>query len=327
MPKKFTQEQADTLDKQFGAIPIGKYINRKTKRKYQCTICNKIYLTTPECIQKQKQIQCQECGNKIRNNKKRYEQKEIDLIEENIGAIPIGEYKGINVKREYRCTICNAIYFTEPHTVCKGKITCTKCSYKRIANKNKLLIKHVKNRIIEKGLIPIFNDCDYVNNKTLLKIRCKCGKEFKTSFNSIDKNNTNTCGNCHLKRNHKYTSQTALRLHSLIEQITHAKWEHNLHIKNCGCIDIANKELKIAIEYDGYYNHKIRTGDRTKKDKEKINKLVKNGWKVLNIKSGGYDIPTKNKLSRAILDLQKGSNKRTIIMKSWKKLEQKYENK
>jgi len=77
--------------------------------------------------------------------------------------------------------------------------------------------------------------------------------------------------------------------------------------------------LKIAIEYDGYYYHKIKYGDREQKDNVKIQKLITNGWRVLRIKSDGRSLPTIKQLQKILFDLQNGAKKRTITMKGWKK--------
>jgi very-short-patch-repair endonuclease len=159
-----------------------------------------------------------------------------------------------------------------------------------------------------------------------VKCMCDCGNECYLKFSAIKYGRNRSCGNCYLHRNGRFTSQIALDLHEKIEQITNQKWEHNFHIKGIGCVDIANPEIKIAIEYDGYYWHRVHNNFK-EKDNDKIHRLVKMGWKVLHIKSKGRDIPTEKQLQTVLLnDFQHGVRKRTITMKSWKKEEEKRKN-
>jgi len=72
-------------------------------------------------------------------------------------------------------------------------------------------------------------------------------------------------------------------------------------------------ELKIDIEYDGWYWHK----DKTEKDNQRNIFLINNNWKVLRIKSR-YDLPTieelKNKLNILINTEEKYQE---IILDDW----------
>lgn len=84
-------------------------------------------------------------------------------------------------------------------------------------------------------------------------------------------------------------------------------------------------ELKIVVEYDSYYWHRIhRNTTKIEKRDEKI--LRKEGYKFLRVRSNGRDIPTEKQLRKVLLnDFQHDVNKRTITIKSWKTEEEKRE--
>jgi predicted RNA-binding Zn-ribbon protein involved in translation (DUF1610 family) len=101
MPDKLTQEQADKLDMDVGAIPIGKYVNDKTKREYKCPDCGVVFLRTSYSTKRHKCVWCKSCG-RIRQDKNRtYTTKEADDRERKLGALPIGPYIHNKIKREY----------------------------------------------------------------------------------------------------------------------------------------------------------------------------------------------------------------------------------
>jgi very-short-patch-repair endonuclease len=151
-----------------------------------------------------------------------------------------------------------------------------------------------------------------------VKCRCDCGELCGPYFATRLKNNRNTsCGYCQLKRNGKTTSYTALELHDIIEKILQQKCQHNYYI-NGKCVDIVCPELKIAVEFDGYYRHRVHR-DTTELEKQDEKKIRKNGYKFLRIRSDGTDIPTEARLRKVLLNhFEHGYKKWTITMKSWK---------
>lgn len=414
------------LEKSSGAIPVGKYINSKTKREYKCPICHDIFLRTPQAVYNQKQINCYKCCRKQGGILNRLSiNKIITILQDHnfIWAGTYNEYINNRTKLTLQCK-CGNICKKSIQDITKHNVTtCSHCDDPIIGQKiHQFTIINVKSSrsfgckvlcqcecgkrtkwykasVVLSGntkscghcndpnIGDIFNQLAIINKQEKnigcrVKCICKCGKETKwynsfvvTSgwiktcghcndpkvgdrFNSLTiievksknlgcsvrckcdcgknttwilphtlKNNKRiSCGNCKLKRNGKLTSYTALKLHEIIENITKLKWEHNYYINNI-CCDIVNIELKIIIEYDGYYYHKIRAGDRSLKDKNKHNKLIKNGWKILNIKSAGYDLPTEKQLQKILFnDFNHNCKKKTITMNSWKKEQQRYIN-
>jgi very-short-patch-repair endonuclease len=151
-----------------------------------------------------------------------------------------------------------------------------------------------------------------------VKCKCGCGKYVEwLQFGFVKNGHNKSCGNCELLRNGVSTSHMALELHQVIEKLLNKKCEHNKYI-NRRCFDIVCAELKIVIEYDGYYYHRIKRN--TIKQEKNDEKILKNeGYKFLRIRSDGCDIPTEKQLRKVLLnDFQHGVSKRTITMKSWK---------
>ena len=193
----YTQEDADQIDRKYGAIPIGQYIKANIKREYQCPICNNIYLAKPNTIRSKKQLQCPNCGKKNSCNNCRQTQYQANQLDIAVGAIPVGEYIGSKIKRAYECVDCKKIYYSRPEYVRQDhQITCQKCGRKRTGIKLKNNIKNVKKIIQDNNFEPIFNDSDYINCESKILIRCHCGKSFRTNFHSIQSGLVKSCGHC-----------------------------------------------------------------------------------------------------------------------------------
>lgn len=150
--------------------------------------------------------------------------------------------------------------------------------------------------------------------------KCDCGKKcgpYEKSVLTNTKRPTRSCGNCKLMRNGTQTSTMALKLHQLVEKILNKKCEHNYNIGK-KCVDIVCVELRIAVEYDGYYWHR-KFQDTTKLEKRDERLLKKAGYKFLRIRSDGHDIPTEDQLRKVLTNHFEHSYKKwTITMKSWK---------
>ena len=70
---------------------------------------------------------------------------------------------------------------------------------------------------------------------------------------------------------------------------------------------------KIDIEYDGWFIHK----DKECSDKNRDQKIIHNGMKVLRIKSGSL-LPDEQCLVDSIIELSKtNQNYKEIILKDW----------
>lgn len=78
---------------------------------------------------------------------------------------------------------------------------------------------------------------------------------------------------------------------------------------------IFNDDIKIDIEYDGWYWHQNKGKDRAR---DEISKSY--GWKILRIK-GGCELPTEEQLIEAIDKLVGGYSYTQIVLDDWKEVE------
>lgn len=137
------------------------------------------------------------------------------------------------------------------------------------------------------------------------KCICDCGKEKNTTTRLLISGKTTSCGNCKIFKNGIPTSNQALQIHKII-----GKGIHNYRTKYGPVIDIAlvSNNTKIAIEYDGWYWHK----KNEKVDRDRKEKLLKNGWKILLIRSR-RKIPNSDVILNTIKELSFSSKTEIII--------------
>ena len=100
----------------------------------------------------------------------------------------------------------------------------------------------------------------------------------------------------------------------LIDKYNNCKLNFPLGIYNLDCALFID-DIKIDIEYDGWYWHQDK-----KKDMARDEFLKSNGWKILRIK-GSYKIPTEEQLKEAIDRIIEEKYSYTeIILDDWDKL-------
>lgn len=298
MPKKYTTQEVKNKLAEYGFQLVGIYINSHIKTEIRCH-CGKIFQCKPNHIFTQS---CKSCGRCTE-----------PCVGEKINSLTIVEIRhsygrGCSVKCVCNCG--NNTKWTCFHKIKTGHtISCGHCNDPKIGNIfGKLTVMEVK---------------PSATNGCSIKCQCECGNIRWYKSHRITSGSISSCGNCKNIRNGVFTSKTAIELHVLIEKILNKSCVHNKKI-NKFYIDIVEPEFKIAIEYDSYYYHRIH--HYTKQKELEIDKLLKkNGYRLLRIRSDGYDIPTEQQLEKILLnDFQHGCHKRTITMTSWKKAEQKH---
>lgn len=77
-----------------------------------------------------------------------------------------------------------------------NKRKCNKCSFEERTNQNKNSIEKLKEFVNKEGNGCILLSSSYSNNKEKLIFKCKCGNEFKTSWDNFYGHNVRQCGNC-----------------------------------------------------------------------------------------------------------------------------------
>lgn len=231
--------------------------------------------------------------------KNRYLQKNLILLD---------EYVNNHTKLKTQCW-CGNIFYSRPSNVFNSHCKSCGCLHKKWVknqpNKNLSGLRFGKLVVIK---------LDKLIKRSNGKIRklwlclCDCGKTSSVIQDNLTRNHTQSCGNCCLYRNGKKISNLQIKLHQLINKGV-------LNFKsNKYCIDIAfvYKNMKIAIEYDSHYYHK----NRLEKDDQKYQYLLKNNWRIIQIKSGEL-LPEVTVLNEAILNTT--INKHIVIqLKDWR---------
>jgi hypothetical protein len=305
----------------FNGIYLDGYINSKTKCIFECPICHKNFERRYTDVIQKKLIFCKKCGIELRTNKRKTSIITFKQKYNNIGAIPLEEYGYNNrSKIKWQCTQCKKTFLQSPNYVfSKNNTKCSKCNGKR----PKITQQEAQNLIKEAGCKLIDKYKGYDNKHVF---ECKCGKKFKRSFHTvIDHRKRNLCLSC----SRKYVKIVVEKLVPIIQKIlnTNYKVENIIEQKIPGWqggIDILINN--IAIEYDGYYWHRVHNNaEKREKRKEKV---IRNaGYKLLRIRSDGTDIPTEKQLRKVLLNhFEHGYNKWTITMKSWKEAKKRGEN-
>ena len=114
------------------------------------------------------------------------ERKTIEEVRKRISEL--SDDKVILLSEEYinnkqpldlRCS-CGNIFQRDFEHINRGQILCQNCSKKIVSENYRLSLDYIKDKIKESGCEYISGD--YVNNKSLLTIRCKCGNIFQKSW-------------------------------------------------------------------------------------------------------------------------------------------------
>lgn len=111
------------------------------------------------------------------------------------------EYKNSNTKLDIRC-LCGEVFSKRFGNFKSGnQRKCNKCAKEIEINKRKLKFDDVKMFIeIESNSKCILLSENYVNSKSLLKLKCKCEEIFETTWEYFTHDNKRTCDYCSGKR-------------------------------------------------------------------------------------------------------------------------------
>lgn len=133
----------------------------------------------------------------------------ISFVNENSDCTLISdEYVGNREKMKFKCD-CGDEFITTFNQFRKGKRKCNKCGFKR-CNQDKIFtyseIKAFIDLESDSGCTLISNE--YTNCKTPIKLKCRCGNEFVTTFDSFKNSGKRRCNFC----SNKNTGKTAALL-------------------------------------------------------------------------------------------------------------------
>jgi hypothetical protein len=200
---KLTIEEMRNLAEQKGGFCLSeKYINSKTKLKWQCEKGH-IWETTADCI-KQGQW-CPYCSHHVRLSI-----DEMKKIAENRGGICLSDvYISANTKLRWQCKEGH-IWKATPGNIKSGQ-WCPKCGIKKRADKRRLTIEEMQKTAEEREGKCLSEK--YLNNNTKLEWQCKEGHIWETRPSDIRQGKW--CPICGAKR----TAEAVAKLRLTIEEM------------------------------------------------------------------------------------------------------------
>jgi len=175
MPKKHTYEYVYNYFKNEGCELLEtEYVGALTKMKYKCSCEN---ISEIKFSKFQNGCRCAKCGG---TEKLTYEyvynyfkEQKCELLET--------EYINSATKMRYRCECGEESLITFANFQ-KGR-KCRKCSFKRASAKIKHSYYYVYNYFKENNCELL--ESEYINNKTKMKFKCRCGNESLIRFSDF----------------------------------------------------------------------------------------------------------------------------------------------
>ena len=285
----FKQKVHDLVGDEYEVL--GEYVNNKTKILMKHMACGTEYMVQPNKFLIGRR--CPKCQHPSRKKTDEEFRKEIhDLVGDEYEVLD--PYKGTDKKIRFKHTLCGNVYSTTPLVFISGA-RCPKCQHPS----TKKDIESVKKEIreIDKDYILI---SDYVNNRTPIKLRHKCGCEFETYLHNFTKSKVR-CPQC----KDRQRSILEDEVYDYIASIYTGEIKQNYKLKRARGepeLDIYIPEFRIGIEVDGLYWHSLK-----KKSKynllDKTKYFSKNDIRVIHILEDEWeehpDI-VKNKLSHIL---------------------------
>jgi hypothetical protein len=300
MSKNLTQEEAEQKSLDVGIKMIGQYVNTRTKIKFECHYCQKIFVCNPNSIWQQ---HTKSCGCIQTITQVQAEQKGLD-----VGIKMVGKYINCDTKTEFECPYCKKIFLTTPYSIWSKNTQSCGCI---LGLKKILTQQQAEQKSLNVGVKMIGQ---YIGAQTKTKFECPfCQKIFVCKPCKIWQKHTQSCGNCNTTRNGQNTSYKSLSLQKLLPICA----QHNYYYdkpKSRKCVDWAfvYKAKKIVLEYDEYYYH----GHKQKEDNKRYQQLIRKGWKVIQIKAHN-NIPTQEQINSALSKIENGRKKVTITLSGW----------
>lgn len=114
-----------------------------------------------------------------------------------------GEYINNTSPLTFKCNLCGDLFVRDFAHLKRGRTCCEKCAKIKRNNKIKFSIKEVNDYLEKEGNPCVLLSTEYVNAKTPLIFKCKCGNEFKRDFDHL-KRGAYRCEECYRKSFRKY---------------------------------------------------------------------------------------------------------------------------
>ena len=123
--------------------------------------------------------------------------KQYVETESNSGCLLLSnEYKGNKIPLEFRCRCGETFYRRFDNFKTRKLYLCEKCS--KVKNNKSKTFKYneVLDYVLKNGQGTILLSNSYKNSSTPLTFKCRCGKEFKTTFSKFKASNKRQCNKC-----------------------------------------------------------------------------------------------------------------------------------
>jgi vacuolar-type H+-ATPase subunit D/Vma8 len=176
------------------------YINTKHEIIIKCQ-CGNEFGTTYDDFRNKYKRQCNECGRlklaKINSLDFEYVR---NFVEKDSDCILLSkEYKNNAAKLKFKCACGNEFETTFADFKSNNKRQCNECGDKIRRAKQKIPYSYVKeyiNGADGNGCILLTSEDEYKNITNNIKIKCKCGNEYNTTFHFFKSGNKRQCNKC-----------------------------------------------------------------------------------------------------------------------------------
>lgn len=285
--KILIEEVRQYLEEQNCELISKEYINMKQKLEIRCK-CGNIFIKTLDALKnKNNRCCCKECSNNINKENKTLSYKIVKEYIESKGCKLISDkYISAKSKLKIQCSCGNIFEVNFNKFKDRNQIKCYKCIGRRKWN-----YKTVKEYVESKDCKLI--DTEYINRKTKMKFKCKCGNEFTTDFHSFLYQGKTQCDIC---TSHESKLEIAIETYLEKYNIPYSKQYTYANLKSkkgyALRFDFAilskNREVDCLIECDG--NQHYVYNEFFSKSKENFdymvenNKLKDNYCRINNIK-------------------------------------------
>ena len=233
---------------------IGLYQSRKRKIACQCNVCGHQWLACPDNLLSGKG--CPRCASEkiSRLKQKTHEQFLHDLHNKHPNIMAISTYAGAHKKMKFKCSTCEHVWETTPHSVLMHK-GCPQCSYRKTG----LSLRKTHSQflsdlsVIDPMIVPLD---EYQSARRKMLFRCvRCGNVW--SANPIDVIHGTSCPNCSMSKGERRIDAYLHRRDILHEH--QKKYNDLLGIKNRKLsFDFFLPEINTLIEYQGeFHDHSV----------------------------------------------------------------------
>lgn len=171
------------------------YTNCSQRLNFRCK-CGKVDSKT--YAEFKKRPQCRHCSEKIRAESRKIPVSEVLQCYKDNGCELLDPYVTCTTKVKYRCK-CGEVH-QKTFDQFKRSHRCKKCRYIASSAGRRKAFEEVKSAFANAGLTLL--EIEYKNSSTLMKCRCKCGREFETFYSTVQQGG-GSCPAC--AGNEKYT--------------------------------------------------------------------------------------------------------------------------